>query len=203
MTDERLPNTSYNAQYPYNRVTVTEGGHEVHYDDTPGRRRIRVAHGGGSYMEMSENGRRVDVTVGNHHMYSKGGVTITTDGNVDTKSKGHMRLSVGAGCHIEVTGDATIGVGGDVILNAMGNLRIGCNNLYIGARGSGEFNITGKLTVKAGSADIVSEGALNQQGSHVSLAGATYLGQGGLGGTSGGKVETETDVPSSSTFAKV
>jgi len=200
---ERLPNTSFNPQYPYNRVTVTEGGHETHTDDTPGNRRIREAHASGTYREISEDGRRVEVTVGNHHSYNKAGYTLTIGENGDIKIEGHARVTVGAGAHVEIAGDATIAVGGNLTAKIMGNAKVGAKNVYIGATETIELNAGTDLVLKAGGKiSAQAEGQIQAKGSNISLAGNCYLGQDDLGGTSGPRVLTEGG-PSPRTNAKV
>ena len=45
--------------YPHNKVTETESGHVVEYDDTPGSERISVNHRSGSFEEYHPNGDKV------------------------------------------------------------------------------------------------------------------------------------------------
>jgi len=113
VTDKRHPDTSYAAQYPYNRVTVTESGHEIHLDDTPHAERIRIAHKDGSYVEWTHDGRRTDMTVANSHAYVKGGHTLTVDKNLDEKVGGSIRSSVGGDVHAEIAGENTSMTQGD------------------------------------------------------------------------------------------
>jgi hypothetical protein len=51
--DNRLPDSSFKAQYPWNATHVSRSGHEFHVDDTPGAERIRQAHRTGSYWELA------------------------------------------------------------------------------------------------------------------------------------------------------
>lgn len=192
---ERLPNTTFNARYPFNRVTVTEGGHEVHLDDTPGNRRIRIAHASGTYEEISEDGRRVRVTVGNNHDYTKGGSTVTSDGNSDTRINGHSRISGTGGIHSEIAGDITLGAGKDIVVYSGAKIKIGGATVYIGASGDVEINAEGGTLSLLGKKVII-------HGDTVSIGAATYLGQGSKGGTSGDKVEVTTDIPSQRTYAE-
>src|SRR5688572_19830252 len=93
----RINKTTYETKYPYNQCTIFECGHEVHYDNTPGKERIRIAHKHGSYIEMSADGKIVQYTVGNKQEYNKGGVTVTIDENQDMKVHGHARINVSGG----------------------------------------------------------------------------------------------------------
>ena len=46
----------YGAKYPYNCSTMTESGHYIDYDDTPGAERITLLHRSGSFIEMKPDG---------------------------------------------------------------------------------------------------------------------------------------------------
>jgi hypothetical protein len=145
----RLPKTTANTQYPYNQVWVTESGHEVQFDNTPGAERIRIAHRKGTYTEISADGRRVDFNVGNHQQYNKGGVTITVDENSDIKISGHQRICVGGGSHIEVAGDANMVVGGDQHSVVGGNLRAAvAGDMYTGVKGNGNMHVAGSMNME-------------------------------------------------------
>lgn len=109
----RHPKSAYAAKYPYNRVEVTESGHEIHYDDTPGNERIRIAHKTGTYFEISPKGRKVEMVVSDHHQYVKGGHTQTVDKNLDIKVAGSARNNVGGHSHSEIKGDSTSAIGKD------------------------------------------------------------------------------------------
>jgi hypothetical protein len=126
---KRHPDTSYDSKYPYNRVMVTESGHELHWDDTKGKERVRFAHRTGTYFEMSPDGRRVDMTTGHHVVYAKGGMTTTSDRNVDLKVHGSDRESIGGHKHQEVKGTygSSVGIdrkqvtGGDYVTSTGGD----------------------------------------------------------------------------------
>ena len=45
--------------YPYNKVTETESGHVVEFDDTPGSERITTNHRSGTFEEYHPNGDKV------------------------------------------------------------------------------------------------------------------------------------------------
>lgn len=110
--DPRHPPSTYQAKYPMNRVTVTESGHEVHYDDTPGKERIRIAHRKGTYTEINEKGKRTELTVDNLIQYVKGGFTHTSDKNYDEKVGGSHRSNISGDKHAEIKGTYSFAVGG-------------------------------------------------------------------------------------------
>lgn len=119
--DPRHPKSSFAARYPYNQKIQYEGGHELEFDNTPNAERIRLGHRSGTYFEISPDGRKVDLIVGNHHQYVKGGLTVTVDNNRDTKITGHDRFSIGGDTHVEVVGDKTMAIGGLFALNVNEN----------------------------------------------------------------------------------
>jgi len=56
----REPESPYNAKYPYNHVHLSESGHTIEIDDTPGHERLHWYHRSGSYREMHPLGTVVD-----------------------------------------------------------------------------------------------------------------------------------------------
>lgn len=117
----RTPGTTYASQYPYNYSQVTRAGHEIQLDDTPGNERVRIAHKSGSYTELSEDGRKVEVVTANESKTVKQSTTITIEKNGDIKIGGAARIVVGGDAHLEVKGDVNQVVGGNY------NLTVGKN----------------------------------------------------------------------------
>src|ERR1700752_3639761 len=70
----RLPESKYKTEYPMCQTHVSRSGHEKHIDDTPGHERLREAHKAGTYWEISEDGRKVELIVANEYHYVKGGL---------------------------------------------------------------------------------------------------------------------------------
>jgi len=123
----RLPPSTAAPEYPYNSAMVTRSGHEMHWDDTPGRERIRMGHRAGTYFEIAEDGRKVELVSGNDYKYNKGGLTITVDKNGDIKIGGLFRLVIGGDAHLEVNGDVTASIGGSMTaaVNKNAELHVG------------------------------------------------------------------------------
>lgn len=112
--NNRLPPSTAAPEYPYNNAMVTRSGHEMHWDDTPGRERVRMGHRAGTYFEISEDGRKVELVSANEYKYTKGGLTLTIDKNGDVKIGGMLRLVVGGDAHVEINGNATASIGGSL-----------------------------------------------------------------------------------------
>lgn len=175
MSDDRLPDSSYAAEYPYNAVTVSRSGHEFHVDDTPGHERIRTAHKSGTFFEVSSDGRKVELVVADEHHYVKGGLTLTIDNNGDIKVGGNLRLVVKGDLQAEVHGNmntvvhgdstvATVGdsvqmVGGDVLTKVDGNMSAKVDgNLNTKVGKDAEIAVGGSVALVAGG-DIDMEAA--------------------------------------------
>lgn len=162
----RADRSTYKTKYPFNKVTVTQSGHEFHFDDTPGAERIRIAHRSGTYTEISADGRKVDVTVGNEQKYNRGGVTMTIDHNSDVKIHGHHRFLVGGGSHIEVAGDAGIVVGGDSMSVVAGNMSTSiAGNAYMGVKGNMNMNVSGSMNM-----EVAGDTTMKTGGTHTVVA---------------------------------
>lgn len=175
MSDSDKPNrvnkTSFKSKYPYNKVMITESGHEIHFDDTVGAERIRIAHKSGTYTEISANGKMVSYVVGHAQNYHKGGFTMTVDEMGDIKIEGHGRIGIGGGSHLEVTGDADIVVGGHAHTVVGGNMKAAvAGNMYAGVNGDSNMNIAGSLNMKvAGEVDMEAGGDFTIKGKNIHL----------------------------------
>jgi hypothetical protein len=168
--NERIPETTFNAKYSKVQTNETPGGHVVTYDDTDGAKRYRLAHPSGTYTEISDDGKVVQVNVANRHVYDKGGLTLTIQENGDIKIGGHARISVGDGAHVEVGGDAMVAVGGDVVMHAHGNIKAGAQDVYIGARGNMDLNCSGNFNLLVGgTTNIESDGNMTQKAPRIDL----------------------------------
>lgn len=172
------PNTSYNAQYPYNHVYESESGHIQEFDDTPGSERYRRIHPAGTYVEISPDGRRVTKIVGddylivqsgrnvnikgnlkvviegNANIYNMGNVTQTIDGNVTEFIRGSVKQTVEGELRAEVKQNAEITVQKD--LTAIVN-----QNMNVEVKQNATVNVTENATVTAKNADINIDENLN------------------------------------------
>lgn len=121
------PNPSYDAKYPYNRVTETESGHVIEVDDTPGAERLGIWHRRGTYVEITPDGDIVVSSVGNHTQIVVGDEKIFINGN--------QVVTVGGGSQVLIKGDATLKVTGDLVQKVEGDM---------------ETEVTGNYTIKTG-----------------------------------------------------
>jgi hypothetical protein len=148
------PSPAYGAGYPYNQVIETEAGHVVELDSTPGAERIHVYHTAGTYIEIDVNGSMVRKTVGenyeimdrNNFVYVKGAHNLTVEGTTTILVKDNAT--------IEVEGDLSVTGHGDTLVQSAGTIGVIGNDI--------------KVSAKVGM-DLVSEGAINIQGSDINL----------------------------------
>jgi hypothetical protein len=172
--DPRHPKSTYEARYPYNRVEVTESGHERHYDDTPGKERIREAHKSGTYYEISPDGKKVEQVVGNSVRYVKGGETKTVDKDSDTKVHGSSRTNISGDSHSETKGSTTTTSGGHSKQIVGGNQVSAVNGDSVsGVRGSLSQSIGGGANTKVdGNWDWKTDGTHNTEvGKEMTISG--------------------------------
>jgi hypothetical protein len=110
------PSTPYAAQFPYNKVTQTESGHIVEYDDTPGAERIHIFHRSGSFIEMHPDGKVVYKSMGNGFLISmadqnikvKGTCNISVDGDANIYAKGQMNLQSDSDINVNTKKDFNV-----------------------------------------------------------------------------------------------
>lgn len=148
------PESAFAGNYPYNQVIETECGHVIELDSTPNAERIHVFHKSGSYIEIDVNGTSVRKVVGenyevfdrNNFVYVKGAQCLTVEGKTS--------ILVKDDCNINVEGDLDVTTNGQAFVQAAGNLVASGERLLV----------SGKQSL-----DIVSEGAINMQGSSINM----------------------------------
>jgi GH24 family phage-related lysozyme (muramidase) len=118
----------YNASYPYNHVFMTESGHIMEFDDTQYSERVHIYHKSGTFTEIDANGTQVNRIVGdnyeilerNGHVYIKGTMDVTIDGDHNVKVNNAMNLEVVGNVNMKVTGNMNVDVAGTYNLKASG-----------------------------------------------------------------------------------
>lgn len=178
-TDYEEPQSSYEAEYPYNRVIETEGGLVFEMDSTPQKERIHLFHPLDTYIEVRPDGSKVQRTTG---------INIEVNAKDKSVSIGQgYSCAVGGTCDVELYGATNISthdskaplilnLKGDIIINADGengigiistkkvnlkapevnisaeNTKITCEgkNPIINIEENGTINATKNLTINAG-----------------------------------------------------
>ena len=136
------PETTYAAQYPYNHVYETEGGHIREYDDTVGAKRIHERHASGSGYEIFDDGTKItrvkkdnyEIVSADEYCHIQGIARQTIDKGLRVKvnnlgqASNNYTIEVGAGANVSVEvqeGDINlISQQGDVNLKAGKNMNI-------------------------------------------------------------------------------
>lgn len=158
-------NTTSFPTYPYNNVTQTDGGHLFELDDTPGKKRIRIQHGGPDELTADapafNGGKAGTVTPGSISSSTPLGsfVEWTPNGDVMYKVVGDgyeiilqdKNMIVNGKLNVTVVGDAQIHhqgnkieqVDGDYELTVKGNFSLVCSQLA-------EITSLGNMNINAG-----------------------------------------------------
>lgn len=102
------PSSAYSATYPYNRVYQSESGHVVELDDTPNKERIHFFHRTGTYIEINQEGRRVNKIVGDDIEVVLKDKTVYIQGNAKVEIKGNVDVKVDGNYNLNVSGDIKI-----------------------------------------------------------------------------------------------
>ena len=163
------PEDAYAPQYPYNKVRLTESGHIIEFDDTPGAERINIQHRTGAFIELrpdtsmrTRSKERFDamtqwiVTV-------SGDATVNVGGNMSTTVQGNMTSSVAGNSYIDTKGNVTSRtsgsyygyVQGSTILQTTGNINVKTTgNLTVDSAGKIDFRSDGPFSITAPSMTI-------------------------------------------------
>lgn len=173
--------------YPYNNVTQTASGHTFELDDTRGRERIRLQHGGartggqGSFFEMQSNGDKVEKIIGkNYQIVAKdnnvlisGVCNITIEGDSVVHVKGNKFERIDGDYIQEVRGKYTQTLEKDASISCGGNMDIGA-----GKAGTGILSFTGDYVYL--DSDLTVDGSITGE-----MISATYKINAGTGVTAG------------------
>jgi hypothetical protein len=131
----------YNARHPYNKVTETESGHTIEFDDTPGAERIHVYHRSGTYSEIGYEGSQQRRIEGNDLKIVIRDSKVYVQGNYDVTVSGAHNLLVESALNVQVRGQAVVNVesscefnvAGDFKVNAGGDFKVRAKNLLFEA----------------------------------------------------------------------
>lgn len=137
--NKKVPDTDYSAKYPFSQVTITPGGHEIIYNNTPGKESIRHSHANGTYSEISSDGKKVEVHADKHFGFVSNGHSHTVEGAHDQYIKGGSRVNNGSGTHSETGEDASHGIHGQHVHSAGGSKFHSVTGQHDEAIGGGHF----------------------------------------------------------------
>lgn len=111
-----VPDSSYKAQYPLNRVIQSRKGHTIELDDTDGAERIRIRHGtNNAYIEIAPSGA-VTITTSDNIVVAAGGTAdIHAKGDALIKADGNMNITAEKNLEITSRGDLVLGAAGRIV----------------------------------------------------------------------------------------
>ena len=170
------PQTPYNAEYPYNHVYESEGGHIREMDDTPSNERIHERHASGSGYEIGPDGTKVtrvkgdnyDLVTGDNFAHIKGNSSTTSDGgirvfvNADATSNSNYTIEVGNNSHVNIQvnkgninlvtteGDINLKSGKSIVMDAAQGIHMAAQTYSAEIDGNWVEKVTGTNT-KTGS----------------------------------------------------
>jgi len=128
--DIEEPSTPYNAQYPYNKVHGTEGGHVLELDDTPGSERVNLEHSVGTFIEMAPNGNEVHKIKGDSYTIVEKNNVLFVKGRADIVIQGSANVTIDNNCTLNVIGNMETNVSGDYRLNVAGGVYINSGDIF-------------------------------------------------------------------------
>lgn len=116
--DEPFP--SYNAKYPFNKVTETESGHAFELDDTPQFERVQLSHRTGSTLEFLPSGsvklksfnNKYDVVMGDNKSYTNGAKDDVVQGSMFLRVNGKLLIQCSG---FEIVSDGDIDLKGNKV----------------------------------------------------------------------------------------
>jgi len=150
------PESPYKGEYPYNKVTQTEGGHILEMDDTPGAERIHLYHKSGTFVEIDVNGSVVMRTKGSKYEIIDRNGKIAITGSADISVNGACNIFVGNDANIEVEGDTNIICHNDITAQAGGTFNLSAVEEFNISSGNVNIEAYNAMNVKSNVALIVS-----------------------------------------------
>ncbi len=129
--------------YPFNNVMATESGHTFEMDDTRGRERIRLQHGGaktggiGSFFEMQSTGDKIEKIVGTNYEIIAKDNNVLIKGICNVTIEGDSIVHVKGDKYERIDGDLTQEIRGKYTQTIAKKASITCDNsMYLGIGGA-------------------------------------------------------------------
>lgn len=149
------PPTPFAAQYPYNSASISESGHAVEIDDTPGSERIHTYHRSGAFVEFHPDGKIVLKSVGGGYIISVKDQTIMAEGNLNIITNSAANVSVVGNAAITVGGQTDLQVGGDANVTVNKNATVNVTgNMTHTVQGNYNITVAGNYKVTAARIDL-------------------------------------------------
>lgn len=150
------PVTEYAPKAPYNRVTETESGHLMEFDDTPGAERVNITHRTGSFVEFHPDGSKVTKVIGKNYeiilkddnVHIKGSYNLTVNGNANILVEQNATIVAGISASVTAGVSASVTAGADITATAGGVVAVTSPLVEITAATTninGALNVTGLI----------------------------------------------------------
>jgi hypothetical protein len=153
--NRRYPTYDSKAEYPYNQVTVTRSGHEIHLNDTPDNESIKIAHTKGSFAEINNEGAMSLNVVSKMHTYIADGFSETVDGQKDVKVRGNLNVNIDNDISEQVGFDKFLGIGGNQVISVGGTSTLHVdNNVFESTDGGKTTSISDDLSESIGGSHV-------------------------------------------------
>ncbi len=110
------------SEYTGNHVEVTESGHMIEYDNTPGDRRIHIYHASGTHMEIKDDGVRITKVEGKEQEFYNKGKDETVTGNFNLTINGDFIVKVTGTYKVEASAIEFVTTNGDLNMKSSGNM---------------------------------------------------------------------------------
>lgn len=153
------PKSKRNPQYPYNIASMTDGGHIIERDDTPGNERLCIQHIDGSYIEMNQDHNMILKTINdlltfcqNYNMSIIKNRNIHVGGDDNLRVVGNKSIDLPSGNYILNAIDSNITLKGNANTNIEGNYTLDVTgNLLHKIGGNYTLDVTGAINIKGAS----------------------------------------------------
>ena len=116
------------TEYTKTDINVTQSGHVIEYNDTPGGERILIKHRTGAGVDILPDGSVAISARGRHVMTILDDMTIVVNGNAKYEFKGNLDFNVkgdftinASNMNVNVTGNLTEAINGAMRTNITGN----------------------------------------------------------------------------------
>lgn len=186
------PPSSFAPKYPYNNALETESGHALEFDDTPGKERVHLAHRGGSYFEMDQDGNRLERVQKDHYTIVMGSDFVYIDGKCSVTVGGDCNLKVGGNMNIEVGGNYNLSVTGDIRMKSKRFYAESTSDMHINSLGVSNITSNKKLSLK-GATTAVQGDTVDIPAAQINMQSGSATSAPGAGLTGGGVAATAED----------
>lgn len=169
------PKQKRTPKYPKNIASVTDGGHIIERDDTPGQERLCIQHIDGSYIEMNQDHNMILKSINDLMIFCQNyNQSIEKDRNISIKGNDNLRvygdknIDLPQGNYILNAIDSTITLKGNATTTIDGNYNVTVKgNLSHKITGNYSLDVTGAINIKGASLISKTDGVTLIDGSMI------------------------------------